>query len=124
MEALLNKAQGITSIEEAEELLFEYHSTHSSLFTTALNLAKEAHVSQIRKSGEPYIIHPILVATITALISNDEVMIISALLHDVVEDTDYTIEDILEIFGKDIAFLVEGLTKIDTIRDEKLIPSS
>jgi RelA/SpoT family (p)ppGpp synthetase len=124
LEALLQKAQEVTSVEEAEKLLFKYHSTYSSLFITALNLAKEAHVSQIRKSGEPYIIHPILVATITALISNDEVMVISALLHDVVEDTDYTIEDIIEIFGEDVAFLVEGLTKIDVIRDEKLIPSS
>ena len=124
MEALLNKAQGVTSVEEAEELLFEYHPTYSSLFITALNLAKKAHISQTRKSGEPYIIHPILVATITALISNDEIMVIAALLHDVVEDTDYTIEDMREIFGEDIAFLVEGLTKIDVIRDEKLIPSS
>jgi RelA/SpoT family (p)ppGpp synthetase len=124
LEALLNKAQGVTSVEEAEELLFEYHPTYSSLFITALNLAKKAHISQTRKSGEPYIIHPILVATITALISNDEIMVIAALLHDVVEDTDYTIEDMREIFGEDIAFLVEGLTKIDVIRDEKLIPSS
>ncbi len=124
MEALLKKAQEVTSIEEAEELLFEYHPTYTSLFTTALNLAKKAHISQTRKSGEPYIIHPILVATITALISHDEVMVIAALLHDVVEDTDYTIEDMVEIFGEDVAFLVEGLTKIDVIRDEKLIPSS
>ena len=124
MEALLKKAQSITTIEEAKELLFEYHPTYSSLFTTALTLATQAHITQTRKSGEPYIIHPILVATITALISNDETMIISALLHDVVEDTEYTIEEISEIFGEDIAFLVDGLTKIEVIRDEKLVPSS
>ena len=124
MEALLKKAQGIRTIEEAEKLLFEYHPTYSPLFTTALTLSKQAHIAQIRKSGEPYIIHPILVATITALISNDETMIISALLHDVVEDTEYTIEEISQIFGEDIAFLVEGLTKIEVIRDEKLVPSS
>ncbi len=124
MEALLKKAEGITTITEAQKLLFEYHPTYSPLFTTALNLAKEAHTKQRRKSGEPYIIHPILVATITALISNDETMIISALLHDVVEDTEYTIEEIGEIFGDDIAFLVEGLTKIEIIRDVELIPSS
>jgi len=124
LEALLKKAQEITTVKEAEELLFEYHTTYSSLFTTALSLAKKAHLQQTRKSGEPYIIHPILVATITALISNDEMMIISALLHDVVEDTEYTIEEIKDIFGEDVAFLVEGLTKIDTIRDEELIPSS
>jgi len=124
LEALLKKAQGIRTIQEAEKLLFEQHPTYSSLFTTALNLAKEAHITQVRKSGEPYIIHPILVATITALISNDETMIISALLHDVVEDTDYTIEEISEIFGEDVAFLVDGLTKIEVIRDEKLLSSS
>ena len=124
MEALLKKAQDTTTIEEAEKLLFEYHPTYSPLFTTALALAKEAHSSQIRKSGEPYIIHPILVATITALISEDETMIIAGLLHDVVEDTDYTIENIIEIFGEDVAFLVEGLTKIEVIRDEELVPSS
>ena len=124
MEALLKKAQDTTTIEEAEKLLFEYHPTYSPLFTTALALAKEAHSSQIRKSGEPYIIHPILVATITALISEDETMVIAGLLHDVVEDTDYTIENIIEIFGEDVAFLVEGLTKIEVIRDEELVPSS
>jgi RelA/SpoT family (p)ppGpp synthetase len=123
LDALLKKAQNIKTIEGAEKLLFEYHSNYTPLFITALNLAKEAHSTQTRKSGEPYIIHPILVATITALISEDETMIISALLHDVVEDTDYTIEDISEIFREDVAFLVEGLTKIEVIRDEELIPS-
>ena len=124
MEALLKKAQDIRTIEEAEKLLFEYHSNYTSLFTSALALAKQAHVLQKRKSGEPYIIHPILVATITALISNDETMVIAALLHDVVEDTTYEIEDIVALFGEDVAFLVEGLTKIEVIRDEELIPSS
>ena len=124
MEALLKKARHIETIKEAEELLFKYHSSRSTLFHEALQLAKEAHKTQTRKSGEPYIIHPILVATITALISNDETMVISALLHDVVEDTEYTLEDMVEMFGEDVAFLVDGLTKIEVIRDEELIPSS
>ena len=124
MEALLNKAQNINTIEEAQKLLFHYHSTQSPLFHKALNLAKEAHSHQKRKSGEPYIVHPILVATITALVSNDESMIIAALLHDVVEDTDYVIEEISEIFGKDVAYMVEGLTKIEDIREEELVPST
>jgi RelA/SpoT family (p)ppGpp synthetase len=94
------------------------------MISDALLLSKEAHRWQKRKSGEPYIIHPILVATITALISNDETMVIAALMHDVVEDTDYTIEEIESLFGEDVAFLVEGLTKIEVIRDEELIPSS
>ena len=124
MEALLNKAQHINNIEEAEKLLFHYHPIQSPLFHKALSLAKEAHVHQKRKSGEPYIVHPILVATITALVSNDEAMIIAAILHDVVEDTDYVIEEIDEIFGEDVAHMVEGLTKIEDIREEELIPSS
>ncbi len=124
MEALLNKARHINTIEEAQKLLFHYHPTQSLLFHKALSLAKEAHAHQKRKSGEPYIIHPILVATITALVSNDEAMIIAALLHDVVEDTDYVIEEIEEIFGEDVAHMVEGLTKIEDIREEELIPST
>ncbi len=124
MEALLSKAENITTIEEAEKLLLAYHPTQSPLFNKALTLAKEAHVHQKRKSGEPYIIHPILVATITALVSDDESMIIAALLHDVVEDTDYVIEEIEAIFGSDVAHMVEGLTKIDYIREEELAPSS
>ena len=124
MEALLDKARNISTIEEAEELLSFYHPFPTALFHTALNLAKVAHAPQQRKSGEPYIIHPILVATITALVSNDEAMIIAALLHDVVEDTDYVIEEIEEIFGEDVAHMVEGLTKIEDIREVELIASS
>jgi RelA/SpoT family (p)ppGpp synthetase len=124
LEALLDKADNISTIEEAEKLLFEFHPTQTPLFHKALTLAKEAHVHQKRKSGEPYIIHPILVAAITALVSNDETMVISALLHDVVEDTDYVIEEIEEMFGADVAHMVEGLTKIEDIREEELIPSS
>ena len=124
MEALLNKARHINTIEEAQKLLLHYHPTQSPLFHKALSLAKEAHAHQKRKSGEPYIIHPILVATITALVSNDEAMIIAALLHDVVEDTDYLIEEIEEIFGEDVAHMVEGLTKIEDIREEELVPST
>ncbi len=124
MEALLSKAHHINTTEEAEKLLFHYHPTQSPLFHKALSLAKEAHVHQKRKSGEPYIVHPILVSAITALVSNDEAMIIAALLHDVVEDTEYVIEEIEEMFGEDVAHMVEGLTKIEDIREEELIPST
>lgn len=123
MEALLSEAAKVTTIEEAEKLLFAYIDP-SELIREALKLSKYAHKGQTRKSGEPYVIHPILVAAITALISNDESMVAAALMHDVVEDTDYTIEEIRELFGDDVAFLVEGLTKIEVIRDEELIPST
>ncbi len=78
----------------------------------AYELAAEAHSKQHRKSGEPYIIHPIAVAAIVAEeLELGENPVISAFLHDVVEDTDYTIEDIHERFGDDVAFLVDTVTK-------------
>ncbi len=90
----------------------------------ALDYAREAHRDQLRKSGEPYIVHPVLVASIVASITGDEAMVIAALLHDVVEDTHITTEDVTRDYGEDVAHLVEGLTKIDTIRDAQLIPSN
>ena len=78
----------------------------------AFEFARQAHAGQTRKSGEPYIIHPIAVACIVAkeleLGTNP---VIAAFLHDVVEDTPFTIDDILKRFGKDVAFLVGTLTK-------------
>ncbi len=123
MDAFLNKAKNIDTIEEASALLWEELLTPLPATTKALELSLEAHKGQIRKSGEPYIVHPILVAAITAKISNDEKMVQAALLHDVVEDTDATIEDLELEFGYDVAHMVEGLTKIVEIRDEELIPS-
>lgn len=124
MEALLKKARYVSTIEEAETLLFSYHPTPTKSFYTALELSKKAHAPQKRKSGEPYVVHPITVAAITALVSNDESMIIAALLHDVVEDTVYEIEEIKSLFGQDVEHMVEGMTKIDGIREVQLIPST
>ena len=106
-------------IDSASTYLFSQIEASPTL-KKALEYSKEAHKTQFRKSGEPYIIHPILVAGIVSSITTDESMAIAALLHDVVEDTDITIEEILELFGKDVAHLVEGLTKIDTLRDSEL----
>ena len=78
--------------------------------------AKEKHGNQLRKSGEPYIIHPIAVANILADLELDMEVIAAGLLHDVVEDTPYTYEDITELFGKDIADLVDGVTKLGKIK--------
>lgn len=74
--------------------------------------AEEMHEGQTRKSGEPYILHPLNVAYITAEYRLDYETICAALLHDVVEDTEMTLEQISEIFGKRIAMLVDGVTKI------------
>ena len=123
MEVFLEKARHITTIEDAKALLWHELSCVSSVTHKALELAISAHEGQTRKSGEPYIVHPLLVAALTAKISNDETMVQAALLHDVVEDTPFTIEEIKAIFGEDIAHLVEGLTKIVEIRDVELAPS-
>ena len=123
MDAFLDKAKNIHTTEEATALLWEQIPSPLPASIQALALSLKAHQDQTRKSGEPYVVHPILVAAITAKISNDETMVQAALLHDVVEDTPYTIEDLQSEFGEDIAHLVEGLTKIIEIRDEELAPS-
>lgn len=104
-------------IEESVESFFQVmeqrvSSSEMLVIRKAYELAKEAHSPQKRKTGEPYIIHPIAVAKIVGeemLLGANPVC--AAFLHDVVEDTHYTIEDIEEMFGKDIAFLVKVVTK-------------
>jgi len=88
------------------------------LIRKAFELSTQAHCEQRRKSGEPYILHPIEVARITAAeMGLGSVAVISALLHDVVEDTPVTIEDIRQEFGQKIAMIVEALTKFDGMYD-------
>ena len=119
----IEQIKHIDDVESAISYLFS-QIPQSEPLEKALDFSKKAHEGQFRKSGEAYIIHPILVASIVVSITNDESMAIAALLHDVVEDTPVTIEHIENLFGKDVAHLVEGLTKIDTIRDHELIPSN
>lgn len=89
-----------------------------NLIIKAFNLANEAHKGVRRKSGEPYILHPIAVAKIvTHEIGLGAKAAACALMHDVVEDTDYTVEDIERIFGKKIASIIDGLTKITDVFD-------
>ena len=89
------------------------HRKKVDIITKAYNFAKQAHKGVRRLSGEPYIMHPIAVAQIaTQEMGLGSTSICSALLHDVVEDTDYTVEDLENIFGKKIAQIVDGLTKI------------
>ena len=123
MDAFLLKAKEIHTVEEAKALLWEQVPSPLPYTIKALDIALEAHKGQMRKSGEPYIVHPILVAAITAAFSNDETMVQAALLHDVVEDTYFEIEDLENEFGDDVAHMVEGLTKIVEIRDEELVSS-
>lgn len=90
------------------------------LIRSAFELAVEAHSEQRRKTGEPYIYHPIAVAKIVAYeIGLGAVSIAAALLHDVVEDTDYTVEDMERLFGESVARIVSGLTKISHLKKDK-----
>ena len=90
------------------------------LIRKAFDIAVDAHSKQRRKTGEPYIFHPIAVAKIVAYeIGLDAISIASALLHDVVEDTEYTIEDMEHLFGETIAKIVNGLTKISRLNKEQ-----
>ena len=96
-----------------ETYLNSRHRKHVEIIEKAFNFAKEAHKGVRRLSGEPYIMHPIAVAQIACEeIGLGSTSICAALLHDVVEDTDYTVEDIGNIFGPKIAEIVDGLTKI------------
>ncbi|MDR0895312.1 MAG: RelA/SpoT family protein [Prevotellaceae bacterium] len=96
-----------------ENYLSTKHRKKVEIITKAFNFANQAHKGIKRRSGEPYIMHPIAVAKIVCMeIGLGSTSICSALLHDVVEDTDYTVEDIENLFGPKIAQIVDGLTKI------------
>lgn len=81
----------------------------------AFEVADRCHNGQLRKSGEPYIIHPVAVATILAELGMDEDTIVGALLHDTVEDTGYTLDELRKEFGPAVALLVDGVTKLDKV---------
>lgn len=113
----IENIQEFTSPEELYHDLIErvrkYHpSDDISLIEKAYRLANEAHKGQVRKSGEPYIIHPLYVAIILADLELDKETIVAGLLHDVVEDTIMTCEEITKQFGPDVALLVDGVTKL------------
>ena len=113
----IESIQEFISPEELYQDLIErvrkYHpSDDISMIEKAYRLADNAHQGQVRKSGEPYIIHPLCVAIILADLELDKETIVAGLLHDVVEDTVMTVEQVGEQFGTDVAFLVDGVTKL------------
>ena len=84
----------------------------------AFELADKAHEGQLRASGEPYIMHPLAVADILAHLQIDHITLMAALMHDVVEDTSYSKEDLEKMFGSEVAFLVDGVTKLNQFQYE------
>ena len=95
------------------EKIKEYHpSDDFSMIEKAYHIADDAHQGQLRKSGEPYIIHPLCVAIILAELEMDKETIVAGLLHDVIEDTEYTKEDLTKEFSPEVALLVDGVTKL------------
>lgn len=113
----LENPADFTSPEELYQDLIKtirrYHpSDDISMVEKAYNIAHDAHKEQARKSGEPYIIHPLCVAIILADLELDKETIVAGILHDVVEDTVMTLEQVEEIFGTEVALLVDGVTKL------------
>jgi GTP pyrophosphokinase len=93
-----------------------YRRADTSRIEQAYALAREAHADQVRRSGEPYIAHPLGVAMILARLGLDDVTLASALLHDSVEDTRVTLEDVEAGFGPEVARIVDGVTKLDRLQ--------
>ena len=102
--------------ELLDKLLSNVDNKHHSIINEGFIFANEGHKNQKRKSGEPYITHPLQVAIYLSEINLDIETIIAALLHDLIEDTDITYEDIMSKFGKEIADIVDGVTKLDKIK--------
>lgn len=99
------------------ERVKKYHpSDDISLIEKAYRIASESHGSQVRKSGEPYIIHPLYVAIILADLEMDKETIAAGILHDVVEDTAMTLEEMTAEFGEEVAHLVDGVTKLKQLQ--------
>ena len=123
MDPFLKKLPTINTIEKALEEL-QSQITLTPKLQEIIEFSIKAHEGQYRKSGEPYSVHPILVATITAHFNQDEAVVAAAILHDVVEDTSYTLGFVKETWGEDIAHIVDGLTKIVEIREHELAPAN
>ncbi len=103
-----------------EPLLRTIRTSHpkadTRLVVRAYEVAEQMHGDQRRRSGDPYITHPLAVTTILAELGMDTTTLVAALLHDTVEDTPYTLEDVQEEFGPDVVHLVDGVTKLDKIK--------
>lgn len=122
MEELVEVVKECKQADKAVELLYKYIKPTPSI-EKAVTFTIEKHKGQYRKSGEEYVVHPILVCVFVAYLGGDESMVVAGLLHDVVEDTSCSTEEVKAMFGDEVGHLVDGLTKIMEIRDIELIPS-
>ena len=127
IETQIDKPADFTSPEslykKLVDIILHYHpSDDITMISKAYELAKKAHNDQKRKSGEPYIIHPICVAIILAELELDKETIAAGLLHDVIEDTAISFEELSDIFGVDVANLVDGVTKLTqlSLKNDKI----
>src|SRR3978361_2343350 len=106
-------------MHQLDQLLSEVASYHPGadlqMVRRAYQFAAQAHDGQTRKSGDPYVTHPLAVAQIIAELKLDVGSICAGLLHDCVEDTSATVDDISKLFGTEVAFLVEGVTKLGKV---------
>ena len=113
-------ARSRQTIPEIDPLVRALRANHPkadvSVIERAYRTAEKQHRTQVRKSGEPYITHPVAVATILAEMGMTTPTLVAALLHDTVEDTDYTLDQLRAEYGDAIAQLVDGVTKLDKIR--------
>ncbi len=112
----MSSEQGVTTEQFIEDLRTINEKYDDPIIVKAFEIANELHDGQMRKSGEPYIIHPVAVAKILASFGMDKETVVAGVLHDVVEDTDYTREQLVEDFDEEIALLVDGVTKLGNIK--------
>src|SRR5690606_30784465 len=104
-------------IEDVLEALQEYHPAPDLAFVQRAYLySAKVHAGQVRKSGEPYLVHPLEVSYILTQLRLDEASVATGLLHDTVEDTLATVDDIKELFGDEVAQMVDGVTKLSKIK--------
>ena len=104
-------------LEKLIEAVKKYNkNTDVALITKAYKLAEEKHKGQVRNSGEAYIVHPLAVAMILAQLEMDDETICAGLMHDVLEDTDYSKEEMINEFGREITELVDGVTKLKNLQ--------
>ena len=115
-------AGGTGSADELKDVLTAYRARHPKATTVTISrayeVAEEAHRGQLRRSGDPYIQHPLAVAAILADLGLDDVTLAAALLHDAVEDTAVSLDDIVRDFGAEVAAIVDGVTKLDRVSFE------